>query len=1283
MKVVGTEREDGQVMSTRGTEIKKMNKPEGEIVPFSKLFTYADKYDYLLMFLGSLGAIAMGTAQPLQIILFGDTLNAFNPVPREDGTFDPSGMESEINKVVLNFVFLGIGVLFGGVLQVGCWTATAARQSKKLREAYINAIVTQEIGWFDVNDPLTLATKVAESTVTISEGIGRKVGDGINFFSMAVAGVIIGLVKGWKLALTLIAFTPVIALSAFFMMRTLTNAIQSGIEAYGNAGAVAEEALGNIRTVHMFNSIQAIVKKYEQYLSFAEKAGIEKGFAIGWGTGIMFGCVLGTYAFGMWYGTVLIADDQLGETKCTGSSCYNGGKVLTVFLSVIMGAMGLGQAGPSMQAVFSARAAAFEVYRLIERKSSIDASSEEGERLADVVGEITLENVTFHYPSRPHVKVCENYNLKIREGTKIAFVGPSGSGKSTFISLIERFYDPIEGRILLDGKDLKNLNVGWLRQQIGLVGQEPTLFADTIAANIAHGKPGATIEEVHAAAKQANAYDFIMTFPNGFDTEVGERGTQLSGGQKQRIAIARAIIKNPAILLLDEATSALDTESERIVQASLDDLLSRRKRTTIIIAHRLSTIRDADRIIVISNGAIVEDGSHDDLMKLDNGHYKLLVEAQNKTSAANEKAAASDLQAAEAVSGATAKGGVESALFASGKELVTRKQDTLKDEVEVEKKPERKVALKRVWAMSLPEWGYCVIGVLGGLVNGATFPVWGLILTKILVVFFDLTLSADEMKKKGLYWAIAFLILAISFAVSSTVQNYSFAVVSERLTSRLRLQVFKAMLKQEVGWFDLDENSAGALTTRLATDCAIVQSMTSEALNRTVVSLMTLGVAFGIAFYYSWEMTLILMAIFPLMGIATSIQMKLMMPGGPGIKNANENKAGALLSESITAIRTVASFHMEKLLQSEYSRLLQLSSKSEVKTGLTSGFGFGFSQCTLFCITGLLFYIGSKLVTKGTITFEEMFVVIMCIMMGSMGVGLATQNVVESKKAQEAALRIFDTIDRIPLIDATSYVGKKLDKVQGEIELKNLVFAYPNRSNVNIYENYSLMIPSGKTVALVGASGSGKSTAIALIERFYDPQEGQLFLDGHDIRELQLPWLREHVSLVSQEPVLFIGTIADNIESGKPGATRDQIIAAAKMANAHDFIINFPDKYDTQVGDRGIQLSGGQKQRIAIARAILKDPEVLLLDEATSALDNESERIVQESLDRLLALKKRTTIVVAHRLSTIRNADMIAVTFEGKIAEKGTHEELLQIPNGIYKSLVMRQLSPSESLRKS
>ena len=317
-----------------------------------------------------------------------------------------------------------------------------------------------------------------------------------------------------------------------------------------------------------------------------------------------------------WYGLP-------GTSSFISEACpFSGGKIIIAMFTIMQGTQALGMLEPTMTALTKAKGAVTKILEIVDRNVPIDVFSEGGTKLPSVSGTIHFNNVHFAYPSRTDQKVCNGYNLVVEAGTTVALVGASGSGKSTAVSLVERFYDPDSGSVTLDGTDLKELNVRWLRQQIGLVGQEPVLFSGTIADNIANGKPGSTRAEVETAAKMANAHAFIMEFPQGYDTDVGEKGGQLSGGQKQRVAIARAMIKNPSILLLDEATSALDNESEKVVQAALDDLMTKQKRTTIVIAHRLTTIRNADKIAVVDKGAIVEEGDHQTLMaKGPEGYY--------------------------------------------------------------------------------------------------------------------------------------------------------------------------------------------------------------------------------------------------------------------------------------------------------------------------------------------------------------------------------------------------------------------------------------------------------------------------------------------------------------------------------------------------------------------------------------------------------------------------------------------------------------------------------------
>ncbi|KAF0711105.1 Aste57867_5382 [Aphanomyces stellatus] len=1244
------------------------SKQEPQLASLTELFQFADSTDVTLMVVGSIAAIGTGLSQPLQIVLFGNLLNAFGPI--QDTTTAVAAMSffaTQVNDVVYKFMALATAVLVTGFVQIACWSITASRQSKRLRQAYAAAILRQEVGWFDLHEPAQLASRVADSTLLVQEGLGRKVGDGINFAAMAIGSLVLAFYYGWQLTLVLLAFTPLMGASAFYMSKIVADAVQGGVTAYAEAGGIAEESLSNVKTVHMFNAGQAMVEKYVAALVRTEASGVKKGLAVGVGTGVLFALMLWTNALGMYYGAVKITNDQLGPEPCTGANCYDGGRVITVFFCVVIGSMAIGQAGPGLQAITTARSAARDIFDLLARPSAIDASSTDGDMLDSVQGEIALEDVHFAYPSRPDVQVCGGYSLVIPAGQRIALVGPSGSGKSTIVSLVERFYDPAAGRVLLDGHDLKTLNVQWLRSQFGLVGQEPCLFADSIAANIRHGNPTATLDQVHDAAKQANAYDFIMGFPDGFDTQVGDRGAQLSGGQKQRIAIARAILKNPAVLLLDEATSALDTESEHIVQTSLDQLVAARRRTTIIIAHRLSTIRNADRIVVLSQGRVVEDGTHESLMQMDGGQYKALVQAQHRT-----KAQGKDDEADYQLGVAAQYVSETPATVEQTKRLNDEQSHVCSDDESVTSAVP--VPISRVWRLSSPEWPQLVCGGLAALVHGSLHPMWGVILTKCTLVFYQVNLGSDGMRHEALKWTFAFVGVGVAILLALTVQNHQFAIVSERLTTRIRSLCFSAMLRQDMAWFDHPSHASGALTTRLATDSAAIRAMTAGVLNAVLINVATLGVALSIALYYSWRLSLVFLAAMPLMAAAQVLQMEMEQSQTGKSVNDGDVQAGALLSQAIHAIRTVASFNLEAATISSYFAHLGASAATDRRVGFRGGLAYAVAQSSvLFALAGV-FYYGGWLVQRGQLNFESMFMVINSLLFCTFGIGLSTQALGDVGKAKKSIARVFAIIDRDPPIDCASSEGITLESVSGAIELKHVVFSYPSRPESAVYTDYSLKIEPGQTVALVGGSGSGKSTAINLIERFYDPAAGAVFLDGHDLKTLNVQSVREHISIVGQEPVLFRGTIRDNIATGKPDATLDDVVDAAKKANAHDFIMQFPDGYDTAVGDRGVQVSGGQKQRIAIARAIIRDPAVLLLDEATSALDNESERIVQASLDQLLQMKRRTTIIVAHRLSTIRHADVIAVVDSGRVMEQGTHDQLMAIPQGIYAQLVARQM---------
>ncbi|KAH9787017.1 ABC transporter B family member 11 [Citrus sinensis] len=1237
-----------------------------ESVPFYKLFTFADSADIALMIIGSIGAIGNGLCLPLMTLLFGDLINTFGDNQNNSETVD------KVSKVAVKFVYLGIGSGIASFLQVTCWMITGERQATRIRGLYLKTILRQDVAFFD-NETNTgeVVGRMSGDTVLIQDAMGEKVGKFLQLMATFLGGFLIAFIKGWLLTLVMLSSIPLLAMSGGVMAIMISKMSSRGQGAYAKAASVVEQTIGSIRTVASFTGEKQAMSNYKKFLVTAYKSGVQEGLAAGIGLGMVMLIVFCSYALSVWYGGKLILEEG-----------YNGGQVVNVMVAVLTGSMSLGEASPCLSAFGAGQAAAFKMFETINRKPEIDAYDTKGKILDDIRGDIELRDVYFSYPARPNEQIFSGFSISISSGTTAALVGQSGSGKSTVISLIERFYDPQAGEVLIDGINLKQFQLQWIRKKIGLVSQEPVLFTGSIKDNIAYGKDDATTEEIRVATELANAAKFIDKLPQGIDTLVGEHGTQLSGGQKQRIAIARAILKDPRILLLDEATSALDAESEKVVQEALDRIMV--NRTTVIVAHRLSTVRNADMIAVIHRGKIVEKGTHSKLVEDPEGAYSQLIrlqeankeseqtiDGQRKSEISMESLRHSShrMSLRRSISRGSSIGnssrhsisvsfGLPSGQFA----------DTALGEPAGPSQPTEEVApevpTRRLAYLNKPEIPVILAGTIAAMANGVILPIYGLLISSVIETFFK---PPHELKKDSRFWALIYLALGAGSFLLSPAQSYFFAVAGNKLIQRIRSMCFEKVIHMEVSWFDEPEHS----------NAASVRALVGDALARIVQNISTAAAGLIIAFTASWQLALIILVMLPLIGVSGYTQMKFMKGFSADAKMKYE-EASQVANDAVGSIRTVASFCAEEKVMQLYKKKCEAPMKTGIRQGMVSGGGFGASFFLLFAFYAASFYAGARLVEDGKATFSDVFKVFFSLTMTAIGISQSSSFSSDSNKAKSAAASIFAIIDRESKIDPSDESGTILEDVKGEIELHHVSFKYPSRPDVQVFRDLNLKIRAGKTVALVGESGSGKSTVVSLLQRFYDPDAGHITLDGVEIQKLQLKWLRQQMGLVSQEPVLFNDTIRANIAYGKGGdATEAEIQAASEMANAHKFICSLQQGYDTMVGERGLQLSGGQKQRVAIARAIVKDPKILLLDEATSALDAESERVVQDALDRVM--KNRTTVVVAHRLSTIKNADMIAVVKNGVIVEKGKHENLINIPDGFYASLIALHSSASTS----
>ncbi|KAK6932269.1 ABC transporter type 1, transmembrane domain [Dillenia turbinata] len=1274
--------ENSKMKENGGSANKKVEEGEnGEAqkVSFLKLFAFADHKDVAMMIVGSICAIANGFSQPLMTLIFGQMINSF-------GSTDSHHVVHVVSKISLRFVYLAFGAGFAALLQVACWMATGERQAARIRGLYLKAILRQDIAYFDTETTTgEVIGRMSGDTVLIQDAIGEKVGKFIQLMTTFAGGFIIAFIKGWRLTLVMLACLPPLAFVGATMALVISKMTSRGQVAYAQAGNVVEETVGAIRTVASFVGEKRAIEKYDSKLKAAYDTTVKQGLVTGLGLGSLMLIVFSTYGLAIWYGSKLIIEKG-----------YNGGQIINVIMAVMTGGMSLGQTSPCLNAFAQGQAAAYKMFQTIHRKPTIDPYDTTGVKLDDLKGEIELKDVHFRYPARPNVPIFSGFSLIIPGGKTAALVGQSGSGKSTVISLVERFYDPLSGDVLIDGVNIKKLQLKWTREQIGLVGQEPILFMTTIRENIAYGKEGATDEEIRRAIQLANAAKFIDKLPNGLDTMVGEHGTTMSGGQKQRVAIARAILKNPKILLLDEATSALDAESERIVQDALEKVME--NRTTVAVAHRLTTIRNADIIAMVHQGKIIEQGTHVQLIKNPEGAYSQLVRMQegnktenrapqmdpdelvessldrntSKSSSARLSVGARSVSVGSSgrrSSFALTVGGIVPGLIELGDIDVEEKSKR----GEKDKKSE-KVSMTRLATLNRPELPILVLGCFAAAAHGVIFPIFGLLLSTAIKIFYE---PPEELRTDSKFWALMFFSLGVIILLCVPFQNYLFGIAGGKLIERIRSLSFRKVVHQDISWFDDPVNSCGAVGARLSTDASYVRTLVGDALALVAQNISTVIAGLTIAFTANWILALVVIAVMPLIGLQGFMQAKA-MKGFSADAKAMYEEASTVANDAVGSIRTVASFCAEKRVMDLYQKKCEGPEKQGVRTGIVSGVGFGFSFLVLFLTNAFVFYIGAILVRDGKATFGEVFKVFFALTISAVGLSQSSAMAPDSTKAKDAAASIFQLLDSKPKIDSSSEEGMTLTTVKGDIEFQHVSFRYPTRPDIQIFKDICLTMPSGKTVALVGESGSGKSTVISLIERFYNPASGRILFDGVEIQKLKIRWLRQQLGLVGQEPILFNESIRANIAYGKDGgATEEEIIAATKAANAHNFISAMPHGFDTSVGERGVQLSGGQKQRIAIARAILKNPKILLLDEATSALDAESERIVQEALDKVMV--NRTTIVVAHRLATIKDADVIAVVKNGVIAEKGRHDVLMKMENGAYASLVALQMSSSRT----
>ncbi len=906
---------------------------------------------------------------------------------------------------------------------------------------------------------------------------------------------------------------------------------------------------------------------------------------------------------------------------------------------------------------------------------------------ADAAG-IEFDDVQFGYvPSEP---VLRGLSLRVDPGETVAVVGTSGSGKSTISLLLPRFYDVSGGAVRVGGHDVRDVTQDSLRASIGLVMEESFLFSDTVRSNIAYGRPDATEEQILAAARAAEADEFIAELPHGYDTVIGEQGLTLSGGQRQRVALARALITNPRLLLLDDATSAIDPRLEAEIHATLSRVM--RGRTTLLIAHRRSTLNLADRIAVLDDGQVADVGTHEELTERCPLYRLLLsgpgddvegIDAGELAYYENEGQSAGGRprrlrrpvtpelwDAAKAPAGPgpraepAAAGGGHGYHGAMGDlpptpELLAQvgalppARDVPQVNLQQARAGDRHFTLTKLLRP-------LAVAMLAGLILDGLDALAALALPALVRNGID---NGVETKAFGAIVAVSVIGLAIVFAdwLVNIAETLVVGRNGERLLYTLRVKIFAQL--QRLGLDFYERELAGRIMTRMTTDVDALSSFFQTGLITMVSSVMTFFGVLIALLVINIRLGLVVLCILPVL-VAVTVVFRARSARAYQDAREKVSVVNADFAENVAGLRVTQAYRREEQNQARFARRSDSYRTARMRAQRLIALYFPFVQALSTVAGAIVLIVATGEVRSGALTAGALIAYLLYIDMVFAPVQEMSQ-VFDGYQQAVVGLRRIKGLLLLRTSTPEAAQPLPVPRLEGRIELRDVRFGYET-ANRDAIDGVSLAIAPGETVALVGQTGAGKSTLVKLIARFYDVTGGAVLVDGTDVRSYDLAQYRHRLGVVPQEAYLFAGTVRDAIAYGRPGATDAEVEAAARSVGAHEMIARLPGGYYHPVAERGRNLSAGQRQLLALARAQLVDPDILLLDEATAALDLASEAAVNRATERLTS--RRTTIVVAHRLTTAAAADRIVVMDGGRIAEIGTHPDLVAA-GGTYAEL--------------
>ncbi|KAJ9151330.1 Multidrug resistance protein [Pleurostoma richardsiae] len=1245
-----------------------------------------------------------------------------------------SDYQHSIDDKILMIVYLAIAQFVTIYAHLFCWSLYGARLAQRLRECYLQNLLRQEPSYFDKLPPGEVASRLNADIQAIRSGTAEKVGICLSSLSFFVTAYIVAFIKDYRLAAMLISLVPAYFLMSFVGSYYIEKYTGLMTDYAATAASIASEALSNVVVVQAFGANARLEDKFSKALKSSETEGLKKAAAVGIQSGVLYFVAYSANGLAFWQGSRRIANAVSHHSGGASVGSTFTVIFILVEASLLLSQVApFAHLFSAAVASYDKLREEIDREPLIDGTATSGrplSKIEGGFEFKDVSftypsrPEITvLDHVSISIPPSKHTAIVglSGSGKSTIAGLATRLYDPT-EGQVLFDGHDFRDLNPRDVRSaiglvqqepsLLDRSLLENIAHGLInssnpnhaRLKIVLLTSD---LAD-LAAEVREGKDltaaaeqrGPDVVEIVAlvrkAATLADADGFIAKLQHGYGTIVGSSGRLISGGQKQRVALARALVKDPAVLILDEATAALDSRSEQRIQRAISNIAS--GRTVLTIAHRLSTIAGADNIIVMHKGRVVEEGNHATLMAK-NGAYADMVRLQTlrPEAAANSDNVNRPDHASLTDTDIEESSPIDQDLPSAEKIRLSTSETPVPDPTEEDEEPETPSkslwALLRGYAPTLrPHLLTIALALLASSIVGGAFSAEAVIFGNT-VGSLNICKSADSIRSHGDFFGLMFFVLAIIEFFANVVSWTGFGWVSEKIVYTVRVLSFRSLFEQDLQWHQSNGRTPALLLSYITRDGNALAGLSGSVIGTLFSITVNLIAAIVLTHIIAWRIALVCLSLVPLLLGAGLLELHILGKFEDRHENAY-TKSVDIGTEAVTSIKTVAALSLEEETLNVYRRSLNGPRKETFKVTLQASLCQAVTYFLGNCVNALAYWWGAKQIIAGNYSQTQFLIVVFSLLVSALLWSQMFALAPELSSARAAMARILGLIEigsnkmqghvhPLPLTEAseekyveTTSEPKAVDSsgIQASsVQFVDVHFAYPARPDAEVLKGLNLDIRPGSFCALVGPSGAGKSTIISLVERLYTPSSGSILIDGVDVTRHREVSFRNKIALVPQESLLFEGTIEFNVGLGaRPGheATTEEIVEACKLANIHDVIEALPDGYKTLCGPNGNQFSGGQKQRLSIARALVRKPQLLILDEPTSALDAESEKLLQDGLEK--AARGITVIAIAHRLHTIRKANCIFLIEDGRCVDSGSHEELLERSDS-YRASVMHQ----------